>query len=219
MKFIWNNFRFWIQFSSQFTFSSKNSNNCFNMCSNNCFLLEQFLIVCLPPGASWLVHSLAFATGGSPFFDPFFGALFFTQNCDCGRKTVPKWSQNEIIWSLFFRKNAKTKKCVSTAQACADCMWAHPMERPRRPQNQRKNITYFRTYFFNHKMQKYAKKGSQKVSKRVTGFPGWRPWGRLGRPLTPQSVFEHKKYAQSAPKMAPRVQKLHQQARRTARSD
>ena len=62
-------------------------------------------------------------------------------------------------------------------------------------------------------------KGPQKVSKMVTGFPGWRPWGRLGRPLTPQSVFEHKKYAQSAPKMAPRVQKLHQKARRTARSD
>ena len=152
------------------------------MCSNNCFLLEQFLIVCLPPGASCRVHSLLFATGGSPFFDPFFGALFFTQNCDCWQKPVPKWSQNEVMWSLFFRKNAKTKKCVSTAQACADCMWAHPMERPGRPQNQRKNMTYFRTYFFNQKMQEYDKKRSQKVSKRVTGFRGWRPWGRLGRP-------------------------------------
>ena len=189
------------------------------MCSNNCFLLEQFLIVCLPPGASCRVHSHSFETRGSPFFGPFFGALFFTQNCDCGRKTVPKWNQNEVIWSIIFRKNAKTKKCVSTAQARADCMWAHPMERPGRPQNQRKNMTYFRTYFFNQKIQKCDKQGSQKVSKRVTGFPGWRPWGRLGRPLTPQSVFEHKKYAQSAPKMAPRVQKLHEKARRTARSD
>ena len=116
------------------------------------------------------------------------------------------------MWSLFFRNNAKTKKCVTTAQACADCMWAHPMERPGRPQNQRKNMTYFRTYFFNQKMQKYDKTGSQKVSKRVTGFPGWRPWGRLGRPLTPQSVFEHKKYAQSAPKMTSRVQKWPQNA-------
>ena len=42
-------------------------------------------------------------------------------------------------------------------------------------------------------MQQYDKKWSQKVSKRVMGFPGWRPWGRLGRPLTPQSVFEHTK--------------------------
>ena len=61
-------------------------------------------------------------------------------------------------------------------------------------------------------MQNYNKKGTQKVSKRVTGFPGWRPWGRLGRPLTPQSVFEHKKYAQSAPKMTSRVQKWPQNA-------
>ena len=67
------------------------------------------------------------------------------------------------------------------------------MERPRRPQNQRKNMTYFRTYFFNQKMQQYDKKRSQKVSKRVSGFPGWRPRGRLGRPLTPQSVFGHTK--------------------------
>ena len=61
-------------------------------------------------------------------------------------------------------------------------MWAHPMERPGRPQNQRKNMTYFRTYFFNQKMQEYEKKGSQKGPKRVSIFPGWRPWGRLGRP-------------------------------------
>ena len=76
MKLIWNNFRFWIQFSTQFTFSSKNSNNCFNMCSNNCFLLEQFLIVCLPPGASWHVHRVSFESRGSPFVDSFFGAPF-----------------------------------------------------------------------------------------------------------------------------------------------
>ena len=118
------------------------------------------------------------------------------------------------MWSLFFRKNAKTKKCVSTAQACADCMWAHPMERPGRPQNQRKDMTYFRTYFFNQKMQEYEKKGSQKGPKRVSICPGWRPWGRLGRPLMPQSVFEHKKYAQSAPKMTSRVQKWRQNAKK-----
>ena len=163
------------------------------MCSNNCSLLEQFLIVAACPGASCRVHSLLFATRGSPFLEQFFGDIFFTQNCDCWQKTVPELNQNEVMWSLFLRKNAKTKKCVSTAQACADCMWAHPMERPGRPQNQRKNITYFRTYFFNQKMQEYEKKGSQKLSKRVRGFPGWRPWGRLGRPLTPQSVFGHTK--------------------------
>ena len=34
----------------------------------------------------------------------------------------------------------------------------------------------------------------------------------LGAPLVPQSVFGHKKYTQSAPKMTPRVQKLPQNA-------
>ena len=108
-----------------------------------------------------------------------------------------KWSHMEPI---FLEKNAKTKilkKCVSTAQACADCMWAHPMERPGRPQNQRKNITYFRTYFFNQKMQEYEKKGFQKVSKRMRGFPGWRPWGRLGRH---NLIFDVK----NAPKVNPK---------------
>ena len=152
------------------------------MCSNNCFLLEQFLIVAACPGASCRVHRVLFDSKGVTFFSTIFWKSFFTQNCDCGRKTVPKWNQNEVIWSLIFRKNAKTKKCVSTAQARADCMWAHPMERPGRPQNQRKNITYFRTYFFNQIMQECEKKGSQKGPKRVSIFPGWRPWGRLGRP-------------------------------------
>ena len=112
------------------------------------------------------------------------------------------------MWSLFFRKNAKTKKCVSTAQTCADCMWAHPMERPGRPQNQRKNMTYFRTYFFNQKMQEYAKKGSQKESKRVSLFPGWRPWGRLGRP----NLIWTQKVCPKCSKNYPRVQKKPQNA-------
>ena len=36
--------------------------------------------------------------------------------------------------------------------------------------------------FLIKKMPEYKKKRSQKVSKRVRGFRGWRPWGRLGRP-------------------------------------
>ena len=90
------------------------------------------------------------------------------------------------------------------------------MERPGRPQNQRKNMTYFRTYFFNQKMQEYETKMVPKGVQKGDGISGV---AALGAPWTPQSVFEHKKYAQSAPKMAPGVQKLHQKARRTARSD
>ena len=68
--------RFWIQFSAQSTFSDKNSNNCFNMCSNNCFLLEQFLIVAACPGASWQGNRGLFPSGGVTFFEAFFEAPF-----------------------------------------------------------------------------------------------------------------------------------------------
>ena len=65
-------------------------------------------------------------------------------------------------------------------------------------------MTYFRTYFFNQKMQEYKKNGVPKEVQKGEGISGV---AALGAPWTPQSVFEHKKYAQSAPKMTSRVQK------------
>ena len=49
-------------------------------------------------------------------------------------------------------------------------------------------------------MKKGVSKGAQK-GEYISGVAA------LGAPWTPQSVFEHKKYAQSAPKMTSRVQK------------
>ena len=90
-----------------------------------------------------------------------------------------------------------------------------PVERPGRPKNRRKNITYFRTYFFSQKSQKYVKKGYQKVSKRVSLFRGWRPWGRLGRHNLIFDVKDGPKVLQRCPKVsqkwcqsAPRDQKI-----------
>ena len=54
------------------------------------------------------------------------------------------------------------------------------MERPGRPQNQRKNITYFRTYFFNQKIQKYNKK----ILKGVQNGEGISGVAALGAPWT-----------------------------------
>ena len=79
------------------------------------------------------------------------------------------------------------------------------------PKNRRKNITYFRTYFFSQKSQKYVKKGSQKVSKRVRGFRGWRPWGRLGRHNLIFDVKDGPKVLQRCPKV---LQKCCQSASR-----
>ena len=42
---------------------------------------------------------------------------------------TPKWNQNEVSRKLFFNNNAKTEKCVWTAPAWTECIWAHPVER------------------------------------------------------------------------------------------
>ena len=55
---------------------------CFNCCSNNCFLFEKCAREAASPGASWLVNRVSFESGGAPFWGPFLEHLFFTQNYD-----------------------------------------------------------------------------------------------------------------------------------------
>ena len=128
MKFIWNNFRFWIQFSAQFTFPSKNSNNCFNMCSNNCFLLEQFLIVCLPPGAFCQGNSHSFETRGSPFFGPFFGALFLLKIVIVDEKRYQNGVKMRSYGAYFLEKMQKRKSVFRLHRrvriACEPIPWS-----------------------------------------------------------------------------------------------
>ena len=45
------------------------------------------------------------------------------------RPRSPKGSKKEhfgCLFGAFFTKSMKTEKCVWTAQACTDCIWAHP---------------------------------------------------------------------------------------------
>ena len=62
-----------------------------------------------------------FRQGGLLFLNHFL-ELLFSLKIVIVDKNGSERNQNEVMWNLFFRKNAKTKKCVSTAQARADCM-------------------------------------------------------------------------------------------------
>ena len=82
-----------------------------------------------------------FASWAVPFFWSDFWKPFFTQQCNFGGKWPPEWTQHEDLRKLFFRKSVKLEKCVWTAPAWTDCIWAHPVERSGRPQNWRKKET------------------------------------------------------------------------------
>ena len=55
-----------------------------------------------------------------PVKNPFASAIPLTNNFK--RKTSPKWSPNEVLLDLVFRRNVEMKKCVWTAPARTDCM-------------------------------------------------------------------------------------------------
>ena len=141
--------------------------------------------------------------GGHPFFEHFFGALLFTQNCDLLWKLPPKWTQYEVCWELLFRKSVKLKKCVWTAPAWTDCIWAHPVESSGRPKNRRRKRTYFRTPLFRQKIQKKWKMGSKMSPNGCLRKGGGASWGSLGACLVPQAIFWLQKWAHSSPKVPP----------------
>ena len=60
-------------------FASEIFELCFNSCSNNCFLFEKCAREVRAPGASGHLNCPSFEIGGTPFFEPVFGMLCFTQ--------------------------------------------------------------------------------------------------------------------------------------------
>ena len=88
------------------------------------------------------------------------------------------------------------KKCVWTAPARTDCIWAHHLERPRWSTNRRKNTVSF-IMLFLAKKHKFSKTELQKLSKRVTLFPGWRLLGHL---WSSKLIFDSKSEPTTPPK-------------------
>ena len=191
-----------------------------------CFLLRQLLLVQKTAHARGAVREPRGMVIGSLLRNGV-GHRFFNFLCTpCSFKMLffwrhlsPTWIPNDVFWELFFRKLVTTKKCVSTGPARTDCIWAHPMERPGRPKNQRKNISYFRTSFLNEETRKHVKQESQKVSKWVTLFRGWRLFGDACSTFGAPSRFLIPKMTPQHRQSASRDQKLFQKWPEGAEND
>ena len=96
------------------------------MCSNKCFLLEQFLIVAACPGASCRVHSLAFATGGSPFFNH--GAFFSLKIVIVDKKRFQNGVKMRSCGAYFLETMQKRKSVFRLRRrvriACEPIPWS-----------------------------------------------------------------------------------------------
>ena len=91
------------------------------------------------------------------FFYLFFCILFFNKKSRFQWKWSPKWTPKGILLGAVFRKNEKIRKCVSTAQARTDCMWALVLERPRILKITPKNKWIPWTVFFYQKSENWQK--------------------------------------------------------------
>ena len=90
------------------------------------------------------------------------------------------------------------KKCVWTALAWTDCIQAHPLERSGRHENQRKKGRISET-----QLRTYVKHMSQKASKKLNLFWGWRLLGQSRRMLGAPNFFDSKNEVIAPPKVPP----------------
>ena len=119
-----------------YAFQEKDS----EMSSGCCFLFEKRAREGGCQGASGLVNSYSFDSGGAPFFEAVFRNHCFIPHCNVWPKWAPKCTQKDVFRKLLFRTRAKTEKCIWIEPARTDCIWDHPLERSGRPKNQRKKL-------------------------------------------------------------------------------
>ena len=91
--------------------------------------------------------------------------------------------EGDLFQELFSEKNQKIEKCVSTAQARTDRMWAPPWS----AQSPLENARIPGTILFKRKLRTITNTSV--------------PWALLGAPLVPQSVFKDWKCIQGGPKL------------------
>ena len=104
--------------------------------------------------------------------------------------------------SLFCRKHSKTEKCVWTAQACTDCIWAHPVKRSGRPKNRRTKEYISEVVFWGSKYENMWKNGPKMSPKRWGYFGGEPLRALLAHLWRSKSFFNQKSEAKKLNKCA-----------------
>ena len=96
----------------------------------------------------------------------------------------------------------RSDKCVWTAQACTDCIWAHPQEASKRPKFEKNSCVSQVPVFLHQKYENVSKVTSQRCPNGWLYFRGGASCGTLGA----QFYFLAETCIQSAPKVTPRWQ-------------
>ena len=115
-------------------------------------------------------------------------------------KIVPKMHSKWILLGAVFRKWKKIEKCVSTAQARTDCIWAHTVERPGRPKFTQKNKLIPGTLFFQEKSENIQKLTPKRSPNEWLYFSLTFLWRPLGHHWCPSPFSNTKNEPKALPK-------------------
>ena len=167
------------------------------MSSCCCFLPKQVFLVQTArtrgrlSGSPSHGHSHSSRSGGSIFLIISWSS-FLTQ--------ILRWTHNDVFGSYFSETMLTWKKCVCTAPARTDCIWAHPLECSGWPKDWRKKASYFRTALFSKNNGNIQKKSSKRSPKGWGDFGANASWATFGAP----SWFLMQKVSPQRPQSAPR---------------
>ena len=158
-----------------------------NVCSNKCFWSE----MCGREGCSreglGNRNTLQFSLGRPLFSICFFDPFLFTPTKDCERKKWSKWSPKVPFSETVFRNKKRNMRSDCTG---ANGLHVSPtVERARYLKLTSKNQTDSRSFVVQRRIRLWTECDTKKVSQCVTVFRTIVPWGHLGAPLVPQSVF------------------------------
>ena len=164
------------------------------------------------PGAPGLVNSGLFDSWGVALFKTISGILFLVNWAQFWLRNDAKWSPNEVLLDLIFKKHVKMKKCVWTAPARTDCMWAHLEKHSMRQKNHKKTDVFQVRCFCHQKYKNVWKMTSQMYPNGWGDLGVWRLWGHLWRHYS-------KHVPKSAPKVVPRLHKCLQKGSKSGKSE
>ena len=147
------------------------------MCSNNCFLLEQFLIVAACPGAPGQGHSPLFESRGSPFFNHLLELFFSLKIVIFYKRPFQNGITMRSCGAYFLEKMQKRKSVFRLRRrvriACVTIPWSVQGD----PKIKEKTWHSSEPTFLDKKYKNIAKNNPKRCPK---GWPDFRGGGLGG---------------------------------------